>query len=135
MQNVAEILLDNGTPFKVHNMEIDHRFNLGDSVFVTLDSYNLDSLMAEGRDCIVRSVIQGLPFYVCGLVRDCDGSPLYDVSLVNLVGDIAHLERYIINSTKLIGVKERLAVAQLAKMITLRAISGSALSKAIASKD
>lgn len=135
MQNVAEIVLDNGKTLKEQNMEIEHNFGLGDSVFVSLGSYSLDSLIRDGRDCLARSIIRGLPFYVCGTIRDCDGAPLYDVSLVHLVGNIAHLENLIINETEMQGVDERIALLRLTKMITLRSIPESALSKAIISKD
>ena len=116
-------------------MEIEHRFGLGDSVFVSLGSYSLDSLVRDGRDCIARSIIRCFPFYVCGTDRDCDGTPLYDVSLVHLAGNMAHLENLVINKTEMQGIDERIALLRLTKMITLRALPELALSKATISKD
>jgi hypothetical protein len=66
--NVADIKMPSGKTWREENLELKHRFKEGDLVTFT-DSYSQ-------KDKVIKQDL-----YVQQATRDCDGTPLYTLSL------------------------------------------------------
>lgn len=64
---------------KVENMKEKHKYNLGDSVLIDYKDADIDCCNNEMER---KKIIAKHPFFVIGLTRDCDGTPLYTISSI-----------------------------------------------------
>lgn len=69
---VGDIVMSNGKTWRQQNMEKVHNIPRGTLVEI---SYGEDSYAKNDPESK-----EGLRLFVCGHTRDCDGSPLYDLS-------------------------------------------------------
>lgn len=68
---VHDIVEENGKTIKENNMTKTHKYNVGDLVFVRSSTWH-----GRGR----ASVRFEANLWICALTRDCDGTPLYNLS-------------------------------------------------------
>ncbi len=71
--NVTPLFLD-------ENMAIEHKFTKGQLVKYITDHDYTESEINEMKP-IMQSLYSGMPFFVLEETRDCDGTPLYTLSI------------------------------------------------------
>lgn len=78
---VPNIVETNGKTIRENNLEKNHHFNINDKV--KIDKENIDSWLTpeEHGEGIVEHVLNDGDFYIVDKPRDCDGEPLYSVSI------------------------------------------------------
>lgn len=62
------------------NSKQNHQFNINDQVIISFESE--DELYWVNNKHIMQAILLKQPFFIVSLDRDCDGTPLYSLSLI-----------------------------------------------------